>query len=192
MPGRPQIADRDASVALDWRASTDTAGIDRYIVTRVVDGETTEIETTEPTLDDELPAGTVATYEVLAVDGNGNQSESGRSVTVLAGTSTDQVIVVVSAEANPGDDPHTARLHDTLLNTGYSVTWFEDDVFDANITRSDDLVLLLGDVAGEGFDWNIFTTDSAVMGLKSMFVGCVGPDRRPSKARPPRPTRLCR
>jgi len=68
-----------------------------------------------------------------------------------------------------------------LLDGGYTVTWFEDDIFDSNITSADDLVVLLGDVEGEGFDWNIFATDSTVVGLKSMFVQAAGITENPPK-----------
>lgn len=170
-PGRPVSSpSADSTVSLSWRPSTDVSGVANYIVTRTIRAETVELVVEEPSLADDIPAGTVASYAVAAVDGNGNESAPGRAVTVLAGTTADQVVIVVSAIADPSSKTHTARLQQSLLDSGYFVSWFEDDVFDANVTDPGDVVLLLGDVQGDGFDWNVFLTDSTIIGLKSMFV----------------------
>ena len=99
----------------------------------------------------------------------------------VAGVAADRVVVVVSAIADPETNSSTARLQEELLDSGFSLTWFEDDVFDSNITTSDDVVLLLGDVQGEGFDWNVFGTDAAVIGLKSVFLEAGGITENPPK-----------
>ena len=109
-----------------------------------------------------------------AVDGAGNESDDSRIVTLLSGTAADGVVVVVSTHADPAADPNTTRLRQELLDAGYTVTWFEDDVFDSNVTTSQDLVLLLGDVEGQGFDWNLFGTDANVIALKSLFFVASG------------------
>ena len=169
-PGTPRTVESADGVSLTWRASTDFSGIDRYVVTRILDGETTEIEAPEPMLEDDIAAGQVVTYAVRAVDGAGNESENTRNVTLLSGTAADGVIVVVSAIADPATDEDSTRLRSALLEQGYTVTWFEDEVFDSNITTSDDLVLLVGDVEGQGFDWNLFGTDAHTITLKSIFL----------------------
>ncbi len=181
-PNRPVITETATGVELAWNAVNDISGIDRYVITRTLDGETTEIDVgTETTYVDEIDAGLVVTYSVRAVDAARNESESSRNSTVLSGTSANGVVVVVSAQADPENDPATARLERELLDAGYALTWFEDDVFDANVTTADDIVILLGDVLGEGFDWNIFATDATVIGLKSMFVQAGGITENPPK-----------
>jgi len=178
-PGRPRVIDSgEATVVLEWRESTDISGVAEYVVTRQVEADVTEIVVVEPRLVDDVDAGLVATYSVRAVDGVGIE---GRRVTLLAGTAADKIVIVVSKQANPSDDPNTSRLRTMLLADGYTVTWFEDDNFDSNITSAEDLVVLLGDVEGEGFDWNIFATDSTVVGLKSMFVQASGITENPPK-----------
>lgn len=170
-PGRPAVvSDSEAAVELAWAPSSDISGIDNYILTRTIDGESTEVTVNEPAWVDDVAAGVIVTYSVRAIDGAGNESEESRSVTVLAGAATDQVIIVVSAIGDPASDPQTERLRGALLDAGFSVTWFEDDVFDSNLTRSDDVVLLLGDVEGDPFDWNLFATDSTIIALKSIFL----------------------
>lgn len=181
-PNRPVITETATGVELAWNAVNDISGIDRYVITRTLDGETTEIDVgTETTYVDEIDAGLVVTYSVRAVDAARNESEPSRNSTVLSGTSANGVVVVVSAQADPENDPATARLERELLDAGYALTWFEDDVFDANVTTADDIVILLGDVLGEGFDWNIFATDATVIGLKSMFVQAGGITENPPK-----------
>lgn len=168
-PGTPRTVESAEGVQIDWRASTDFSGIDGYIVTRLLDGETTEIETTEPTLFDDVAPGQVVTYRVRSVDGAGNESDDSRNVTILSGTAAEDVIVVVSTHADPAADANAARLQQALLDEGFVVTWFEDNVFDSNVTTADDVVLLLGDVEGQGFDWNLFGTDANTITLKSIF-----------------------
>ena len=181
-PNRPVINETATGVELSWNAVTDFSGIDRYVITRTLDGETIEIDAgTSTTYVDEIDPGLVVTYSVRAIDAARNESESSRNSTVLSGTSANGVVVVVSAQADPANDPATARLERDLLDAGYALTWFEDDVFDANVTTADDIVLLLGDVLGEGFDWNIFATDATVVGLKSMFVEAGGITENPPK-----------
>ncbi len=181
-PNRPVITETATGVELAWNAVNDISGIDRYVITRTLDGETTEIDVgTETTYVDEIDAGLVVTYSVRAVDAARNESEPSRNSTVLSGTSANGVVVVVSAQEDPENDPATARLERELLDAGYALTWFEDDVFDANVTTADDIVILLGDVLGEGFDWNIFATDATVIGLKSMFVQAGGITENPPK-----------
>ena len=181
-PNRPVITETATGVELSWNPVNDISGIDRYVITRTLDGETTEIDVgTDTTYVDEIDAGLVVTYSVRAVDAARNESESSRNSTVLSGTSANGVVVVVSAQADPENDPATARLERELLDAGYALTWFEDDVFDANVTTADDIVILLGDVLGEGFDWNIFATDATVIGLKSMFVQAGGITENPPK-----------
>jgi hypothetical protein len=174
-PSLPSVVESEDAVSLQWAPVTDISGIDRYLVTRTIGTETVEIDNGDlANFSDSLDSGTVVTYSVKAVDGAGNTSDPSRPVTVLAGVAADRVVVVVSAVADPKADPSTERLRRELLDSGFSLTWFEDDVFDSNITTSDDVVLLLGDVQGEGFDWNLFGTDAAVIGLKSMFVEAGG------------------
>lgn len=175
VPGRPRVIDGTAaSVALEWRPSSDISGVTEYEVSRRAGDDEQTLTVTEPTLTDDVDPGLVLTYSVVAVDGNGNRSEPGRSITILSGSSSDDVLIVVSGTADPASDPNTDRLHRSLLEAGYSVSWFDDEVFDANLTRPDDLILLLGDVKGEGFDWNVFSTDSPIIGFKSMFVQASG------------------
>lgn len=173
-PGTPRTIESTEGVEISWRASTDFSGIDRYIVTRILNGETTELESPEPTLFDDIDAGQIVSYSVRAVDGAGNESDDSRIVTLLSGTAADDVVVVVSTQSDPAADTNTARLQQELLDAGYTVTWFEDDVFDSNVTTSQDLVLLLGDVEGQGFDWNLFGTDANVIALKSLFFVASG------------------
>ena len=175
-PGRPEVTETAGAQTLTWTPTEDVSGIAGYLLTREVDGEVTQIEVpgTETTYRDDLPAGTVATYAVIAVDGSGNASEPSRSTTLLTGTQADRVIVVVSAQATAGATTETARLERELLEAGYTISWFEDGAFDSNVTTSDDIVLLLGDVVGEGFDWNIFATDATVVGLKASFIQASG------------------
>ena len=175
-PGRPEIVETAGAQALEWTPTEDVSGIANYVLTREVDGVVTETEVpgTETSYRDDLPAGTVATYAVVAVDGAGNASEPSRNTTLLTGTPADRVVVVVSAQPEAGATTETARLELELLEAGYTISWFEDGVFDSNVTASDDIVLLLGDVAGEGFDWNIFATDATVIGLKASFIEAAG------------------
>ena len=181
-PGRPTITETATGVELAWGPVSDISGIDRYIITRTLDGEVSEIDAgTDTFYVDEIDPGLVVTYSVRAVDSARNESGPSRNSTVLSGVSANGVVVVVSAQADPANDPSTARLERELLDEGYALTWFEDGVFDANVTTSDDVVLLLGDVLGEGFDWNIFATDATVIGLKSMFVEASGITENPPK-----------
>ena len=174
-PSRPTVVESEEAISLQWEPVTDISGIDRYVVTRTIGTETSEVDIGDSVnFADTIASGTVVTYSVKAVDGAGNTSDPSRSVTVLAGVAADRVVVDVSAVADPRTDPSTDRLQQELLDSGFSVTWFEDDAFDSNITTSDDVVLLLGDVQGDGFDWNVFGTDAAVIGLKSMFVEAGG------------------
>ncbi len=173
-PGTPRAVESTEGVSLAWRASSDFSGIDRYIVTRIIDGETTEIDTPEPELFDDIAAGQIVTYAVRSVDGAGNESENTRNVTLLSGTAADEVVIVVSPIPDPAADENATRLRTALLDEGFTVTWFEDDVFDSNVTTSDDLVLLLGDVEGQGFDWNLFGTDAHTITLKSIFIVASG------------------
>lgn len=183
VPGRPHPIESDeATMALTWRSSRDIAGIAKYVVTRTIDGVATEFDVEiEEFIDEDVAAGIIATYSVRAVDSNGNTSEEGRSVTVLTGSTSDDIVMVVSAVADPAADPNTDRLRQALLDAGFIVSWFEDGLFDANLTDPGDVVLLLGDVEAEGFDWNIFTTDATVIGLKSMFVQAGGITDNPPK-----------
>lgn len=181
-PGRPTVIESDAGVTLQWNPVTDISGIENYLVSRTVGGETSEIDNgTDTTFIDDIESGVVVTYSVKATDKAGNASESSRAVTLLTGTASDRVVIVVSNEADPASTPETARFQQELLDDGFTLTWFEDDVFDSNITSSDDVVILLGDVKGEGFDWNIFGTDSTIIGLKSMFVEAGGITENPPK-----------
>jgi len=175
VPGRPRVVEgADAAVALEWRASSDISGVAQYEVSRRGGGDEQTLTVDEPSLIDDVDPGLVLTYSVVAVDSKGNRSESGRSITILSGSSSDEVLIVVSGTADPASDPSTDRLHTSLLEAGYSVSWFDDEAFDANLTRPDDVILLLGDVKGEGFDWNVFATDSPIIGFKSMFVQASG------------------
>lgn len=181
-PSRPVLVESEAGVELSWNGVNDLSGIEKYLVTRILDGETTELDAgTQTSLFDDIEPGLIVSYAVRAVDGAGNESVNSRSTTVLSGTSADGVVVVVSKDPTPDASPTSARLERELLEAGYNLTWFEDEVFDANITSSDDIVLLLGDVEGEGFDWNIFATDATVVGLKSMFVQASGLTENPPK-----------
>lgn len=180
-PGAPSAVETEAGILLEWRPSTDFSGIDSYIVTRTVEGEAAEVEVGEPTFQDNVAPGQIVSYSVRAVDGAGNESESTRTVTVLSGTPSDRVVVVVSKDASPQAPTGTARLRDELLAAGYTVTWFEDDAFDSNVTASDDIVLLVGDVEAQGFDWNLFGTDAHIIGLKSVFVEAGGITAEPPK-----------
>ena len=110
------------------------------------------------------------TYSVRAVDRAGNESIGSRNTTILSGTPADGVIIVVSAQESPQDTAITARVERELLEAGYTISWFEDNAFDANLTTSEDVVVLLGDVQGEGFDWSLFATDAHIIGMKSMFI----------------------
>lgn len=181
-PGRPNIIESDEGVTLKWNPVTDISGIEKYMVNRTVGGETTQIDNgTETTFADDIDSGVVVTYSVSAIDRAGNTSNSSRAVTLLTGTASDRVVIVVSGEADPQNTPATKRFQQELLTAGFTLTWFEDDAFDSNITSPDDVVLLLGDVKGEGFDWNIFGTDSTVVGMKSMFVEAAGITENPPK-----------
>lgn len=181
-PSRPVLVESQAGVELSWSEVNDLSGIDSYIVTRTIGDETIELDAaTTNSLFDDVEPGLIVTYSVRAVDGAGNESEESRKTTVLSGTAANGVVVVVSAEPTPESSAPTARLERDLLEAGYTITWFEDQLFDANVTTADDIVLLLGDVQGEGFDWNIFATDATVVGLKSMFVQASGLTENPPK-----------
>ena len=182
IPGRPKgIEGEDVTVALSWSASNDVSGIASYEVVRTIDGTDEVLTVEENMLLDDVAAGTVVTYAVRALDTQGNISDLSRPTTLLAGSTSDRVVIVVSAVPDPATTADTNRLRAGLLDAGFAVSWFEDDVFDANVTRSDDVVLLLGDVVGEGFDWNVFLTDSSVIGLKSMFMEASGLTENPPK-----------
>lgn len=179
---RPIVVESDTGVSLEWNPVTDISGIETYIVSRTLDGETIDFETGEETsFTDDIASGVVVTYSIRVIDRANNESDQSRAVTLLTGTASDRVVIVVSAEDDPANTPATERLQKELLDDGFTLTWFEDDVFDSNITSPDDLVLLLGDVKGEGFDWNVFGTDSTVVGLKSMFVEAGGITENPPK-----------
>jgi hypothetical protein len=181
-PGRPRIIEGEvASVAIEWEPSRDISGLADYVVRRTVDGVTEELSATDAQFLDDIEPGIIASYAVAAVDVNGNESETSRSITVLTGRTSSRLLIVVSQQADPAADVNTNRLYTDLLDAGYVVSWFEDDVFDANVTDSGDTVLLLGDVEGEGFDWNIFGTDATIIGLKSMFVQAGGITEFPPK-----------
>jgi len=181
-PKKPDLVESAAGVELSWSPVNDFSGIDNYIVTRTLDGESVELDAgPETTLTDDIAPGQIVSYVVRAVDGSGNASPDSRAITVLSGTAADGVIVVVSKEATPDATTETQRLERELLEAGFTMTWFEDDVFDANITSEDDIVLLLGDVEGEGFDWNVFATDASIVGLKSLFVEASGLTENPPK-----------
>ena len=121
VPGRPRVvAGADAAVALEWRASSDISGVSAYEVTRRDAGDDETITVTEPSFIDDVEPGLVLTYSVVAVDSNGNRSERGRSITILSGSSSDDVLIVVSGTADPASDPNTDRLHRSLLEAGYS------------------------------------------------------------------------
>lgn len=181
-PGRPRVLESDEGVTLEWSPVNDVSGIETYVVTRTLGGETSEFEIGDvTTFTDDLESGLVVTYSVQVVDRALNVSDPSRAVTFLTGTASDRVVIVVSAEADPADTPATNRLQQELLAEGFTLSWFEDDVFDSNITSAEDLVLLLGDVQGEGFDWNVFGTNSTVVGLKSMFVEAARITENPPK-----------
>ncbi len=174
-PGRPLVEETPGGQILTWIPTQDVSGIATYVLTREVDGDVTTIDVgSEPIYRDDLPAGTVVTYSVRAVDGVENVSEPSRSTTLLTGTPSDRVAVVVSAQADPANNAGTARFERELLDAGFTISWFEDGVFDSNVTNSDDIVILLGDVVGEGFDWNVFVSDATVIGLKAPFVSAGG------------------
>ncbi len=174
-PSRPILVETPDGVELTWGEVADFSGIDNYLITRVLNGETSEIDAgAETSYFDDVAPGTIVTYSVRAVDGAGNESIDSRKTTVLAGTPADGVIVVVSAESAPGNTSETARVERELLEAGFTVTWFEDGVFDSNLTTSDDIVLLLGDVQGDGFDWRLFSTDAHIIGLKGSFIQSSG------------------
>lgn len=174
-PGRPEVVENASGQLLSWSPTTDVSGIAGYIVTREIDGVVTELEAgTDTVLQDNVVAGTVVTYAVIALDGSDNRSEPSRNTTLLTGTPSDNVIVVVSAQAEAGNTFATGRLERELLERGYTISWFEDQVFDSNVTSGDDIVLLLGDVVGQGFDWNVFAHDATVIGLKSSFIQAGG------------------
>ena len=182
VPGRPRIVDSpDATVVLEWSESADISGVANYVIARTVAGENEELITAAPELFDDIEPGVVATYAVAAVDGNGNRSEFSRSVTLLTGSASDRIVIVVSGTADPASDPDTNRLRALLFDAGYVVSWFDDRAFDSNLTSTDDLVLLLGDVQADGFDWNVFSTDSDIIGLKSMFMEASGLTENPPK-----------
>ena len=179
---RPELVESAAGIALSWDGVTDISGIDNYIITRTIGEEVVELDAgTETTFADDVEDGQVVTYTVRAVDGAGNESDESRATTVLSGFAPEGTVVVVSMQAEPENTTSTARLERELLEQGFTISWFEDDVFDANVTESDDIVLLLGDVEGEGFDWNIFGTDTSVIGFKSMFVQAGGITENPPK-----------
>jgi len=181
-PRKPELIESAAGVELSWNPVNDFSGIENYIVTRTIGEESVELDAgTETTLNDDIEAGQIVSYVVRAVDTAGNASPDSRAITVLSGTAADGVIVVVSKQATPAGTPETQRLERELLEAGFTVTWFEDDVFDANVTTEDDIVVLLGDVEGEGFDWNVFATDATIVGLKSLFVQASGLTENPPK-----------
>ncbi|MGI9607207.1 MAG: fibronectin type III domain-containing protein [Acidimicrobiales bacterium] len=181
VPGRPRIVESvDGTVRMEWTESRDISSVDRYVVTRSVDGESAVFEVADPSFVDEIEPGLVATYVVGAVDGRGNESPETRPVTVLTGSAADQLALVVSAGDRPTDD-NAERVRDELLGAGFLVSWFSGDEFDANLTSTDDLVVLLGDVQASGFDWNLFATDANVIALKSTFVHGAGITADPPK-----------
>lgn len=174
-PGRPVVVDGADGQAITWTSSIDESGIANYVLTRHLDGETEEIILEgETSYADDVAPGQVVTYIVQAVDGAGNLSEASRNTTLLTGTSSDRVVIVVSAQPTAEDNTETARLQGELLEAGFTISWFEDGEFDSNIASSDDTVLLLGDVEGDGFDWNVFSSDATVIGLKSAFIEAGG------------------
>lgn len=182
VPGRPRVVDSpDATVVLEWSESSDISGVTNYVIERTIAGETEELTATDPELLDDVDPGIVATYAVAAIDGNGNRSELSRSVTLLTGSASDRLIIVVSGTSDPAADPDTDRLRGLLFDAGFVVSWFDDRAFDSNLTSSDDVILLLGDVEADGFDWNVFSTDSDVIGLKSMFMEASGLTENPPK-----------
>ncbi len=174
-PGRPEILETASGQVLSWTPTEDVSGIGGYVVTREIDGTVVNLDAgTETTFQDDVAPGTVATYAVIAFDSVGNASEPSRNTTVLTGTPSDNVIIVVSEQGRAGDTFATGRLERELLDAGYTISWFEDGEFDSNVTTSDDIVLLLGDVKGDGFDWNVFFTDATVIGLKASFIQAGG------------------
>ena len=174
-PGRPEISETASGQVLTWAPTEDVSGIGGYILTREVDGTVVNLDAgTETSFRDDLPAGVVATYEVIAFDRVGNASEPSRNTTILTGRPADNVVIVVSEQGEAGNTFATSRLERELLDAGYTISWFEDGEFDSNVTTRDDLVLLLGDVKGDGFDWNIFFTDATVVGLKASFIQAGG------------------
>lgn len=174
-PGRPVVVDSAEGQSISWTSSIDESGIANYVLSRELDGEIEEIVVEgETRFTDDIEPGQVVTYTVQAVDGVGNRSEPSRNTTLLTGTPSDRVVIVVSAQPTASDSTETARLQSELLEAGFTISWFEDGEFDSNIARSDDTVLLLGDVEGEGFDWNVFSSDATVIGLKSAFIQAGG------------------
>ena len=133
-PGQPIVEETPTGQILTWSPTDDVSGIRTYVITREVGGVETTIEAgTEPVFRDDLPAGTVVTYRVAAVDGADNISESSRSTTLLTGTPANRVAVVVSAQADPAATAGTARFERDLLAAGFTISWFEDGVFDSNV-----------------------------------------------------------
>lgn len=181
-PGRPELVESAAGISLSWDGVSDISGIENYIVTRTIGEDVVELDAgTTTSFFDDVEEGQVVTYTVRAVDRAENESDESRATTVLSGFAPEGTIVVVSMQAEPENTASTARLERDLLEAGFTISWFEDSEFDANITESDDIVLLLGDVEGEGFDWNIFGTDTSVIGFKSMFVQAGGITEDPPK-----------
>lgn len=182
VPGRPRVIESvEATVVLEWSESADISGVASYIVERTIDDTSVELTTTAPELFDDVEPGVVARYAVAAEDTNGNRSEFSRSVTLLTGSASDRLVIVVSGTPDPAADAQTARLRDLLFDAGFVVSWFDDRAFDSNLTNPGDLVLLLGDVEADGFDWNVFSTDSDIIGLKSMFMEASGLVENPPK-----------
>lgn len=174
-PGRPVVDDHAGAQSIRWTPSIDESGIAHYLLSREIDGHIEQIMVEDATTYvDDIEAGRVVTYVVQAVDGVGNISEPSRNTTFLTGTPSDRVVIVVSAASHPSETANTARLQSELLAAGFTLSWFEDGDFDSNIASSDDTVLLLGDVEGDGFDWNIFGSDATVIGLKSAFIEAGG------------------
>ena len=170
-PSRPVLVENEEGLTISWGEVSDFSGIETYLITRTIGDETVELDAgNETTYVDDLPAGTIVTYSVRAVDRAGNESIGSRNTTILSGTPADGVIIVVSAQESPQDTAITARVERELLEAGYTISWFEDNAFDANLTTSEDVVVLLGDVQGDGFDWSLFTTDAHIIGMKSMFI----------------------
>ncbi len=174
-PGRPEVLDTATGQSLTWTPSVDESGIDGYVLTRVLDGVSEDIVIDgDAGYRDDVEPGRVVTYSVRAIDGVGNVSDSSRNTTLLTGTTSDRVIIVVSAQSAASNTTETLRLQTELLDAGFTISWFEDNAFDSNIATSDDTVLLLGDVEGDGFDWNLFGNQATVIGLKSTFIEAAG------------------
>ena len=174
-PSRPVLGESVDGVEISWNEVLDFSGIDQYIITRRIGDEIIEIDAgVETSYFDDIEAGTVVTYSVRAVDRAGNVSDESRQTTVLSGTPANDVIVVVSMVGDPSETELTARFERELLEAGFTISWFEDSLFDSNVTTSDDVVILLGDVEGEGFDWRVFQTDAHIIGMKSSFIRPAG------------------